>query len=165
MVSFDPNIRREIFSDGEAFHRMLWAISNSDLIAPTLEEGRIITGEQTVGNVLRALHAMGPRTIALTCDENGCMISRDGYVAIADGISVDVVDPTGAGDALAAALCVGSQEGMSLEQLAEFCNCTGTLVCMRKGAIGMALPTREQVNEMVASGICPVHSVTLDALE
>lgn len=164
LVSFDPNIRREIASDEAARQRLLWAVSNADVVAPTLEEGKMITGEQTLGNVLRALHAMGPRTVALTRDEDGCVVSRDGKVAIADGIAVEAVDPTGAGDSLAAALCVGLQEEMDLEQLAAFCNCTGSLVCTKKGAIGMALPSRAQVDEMVASGVCSVHSVLLDDL-
>lgn len=78
---------------------------------PTLWEGQFLTGETTVGNVLRALHGMGPRVVALTRDKDGCVISMDGQVAVAEGIDVEAVDPTGAGDTLAAALCVGLQEG------------------------------------------------------
>lgn len=163
-VSFDPNIRREIASNDESRKRLLWAVSNSDVIAPTMEEGMEITGEKTLGNVLRALHAMGPKVVALTCDKDGCVISRDGQTAIAEGIPVEVEDPTGAGDALAAALCVGLQEGMPLERLAAFCNCTGTLVCTRKGAIAMALPSREQVEQMMDSGVCKVRRRALDTL-
>lgn len=165
LVSFDPNIRREIASDEAARQRMLWAISNADIVAPTLEEGLMITGETTIGNVLRALHAMGPQVVALTRDKDGAVLSRDGQVAIACGIDVAAIDPTGAGDTLAAALCVGVQEQMPLEQLALFCNCAGTLVCMKKGAIGMALPTRQQVEDMMASGVCMVETTTLAELE
>ena len=165
LVSFDPNIRREIASNEEARQRLTQAVRNADIVAPTLEEGRMITGETTIGNVLRALHAMGPRVVALTRDKDGAVLSRDGQVAIAHGIDVPAIDPTGAGDTLAAALCVGLQEEMPLDQLAAFCNCAGTLVCMKKGAIGMALPTRAQVEEMMASGICVVETTTLDTLE
>ena len=165
LVSFDPNIRREIASNEEARQRLTQAVRNADIVAPTLEEGRMITGETTIGNVLRALHAMGPRVVALTRDKDGAVLSRDGQVAIAHGIDVPAIDPTGAGDTLAAALCVGLQEEMPLDQLAAFCNCAGTLVCMKKGAIGMALPTRAQVEEMMAFGICVVETTTLDTLE
>lgn len=165
LVSFDPNIRREIASNEEARQRLMGAVRNADIIAPTLDEGRMITGETSIGNVLRALHAMGPKVVALTRDADGAVLSRDGQVAIAHGIDIHAIDPTGAGDSFAAALCVGLQEDMPLDRLACFCNCTGSLVCTKKGAIGMALPTRSEVEEMMASGACRVELTTLDALE
>lgn len=164
LVSFDPNIRREIAADAAALERLRWAVRNADIIAPTLDEGRMLTGETTVGGVLRALHAMGPKIIALTRDKDGAVLSRGGQVAIARGIPIHAVDPTGAGDSFAAALCVGIQEDMPLDRLAAFCNCTGSLVCTKKGAIGMALPTRAQVEELMASGICAVELTSLEAI-
>ena len=164
LVSFDPNIRRELTSNDAARERMLWAVRSADIVAPTLEEGRIVTGEQTIGAVLRALHAMGPRVVALTRDKDGAVLSRDGLVAFAPGIDQPPVDPTGAGDTLAAALCVGVREDMDLARLACFCNCAGTLAIRYKGAIGMALPTRAEVETLMASGACPVTTTRLDEL-
>ncbi|HIX34344.1 MAG TPA: sugar kinase [Candidatus Gemmiger avium] len=164
LVSFDPNIRRELTSNEEARERMLWAVRSADVVAPTLEEGRIVTGEQEIGAVLRALHAMGPRVVALTRDKDGAVLSRDGMVAFAPGIDQPPIDPTGAGDTLAAALCVGLRENMDLARLACFCNCAGTLAIQHKGAIGMALPTRVQVEELMDSGVCPVTTARLDEL-
>lgn len=162
LVSFDPNIRRELSGNEEARERMLWAVRCADIVAPTLEEGRIVTGEKEIGAVLRALHAMGPRVVALTRDKDGAVLSRDGEVAFAPGIDQPPVDPTGAGDTFAAALCVGIQEGMELARLACFCNCAGTLAIRRKGAVGMALPDRAEVEELMASGVCPVSTASLN---
>lgn len=164
LVSFDPNIRRELAADQAARDRLQWAVSHADIVAPTLDEGRMTTGQTSIGGVLRALHAMGPRVVALTRDKDGAVLSMDGRVAIAAGIDKKPVDPTGAGDTLAAALCVGLQEGMPIKRLAAFCNCAGTLAITRRGAIGMALPTRGQVDAMVASGVCRVEIAPLDAL-
>lgn len=165
LVSFDPNIRREIAANEEARQRLLWAIRNSDIVAPTLDEGKMITGETTIGNILRALHAMGPSVVALTRDADGAVLSHGGQVAIAYGTGINAIDPTGAGDSFAAALCVGLQEQMPLDKLAAFCNCTGSLVCTKKGAIGMALPSRESVEEMMASDMCRVYLTTLENIE
>ena len=66
--------------------------------------------------------------------------------------------------ALAAALCVGRQEGMPLMRLAAFCNSAGTLVITRRGAIGLALPTREQVEALAASEACRVTCLPLDSM-
>ena len=164
LVSFDPNLRRELSADAAARARLLWAVRHADVVAPTLSEGQMITGETSIGGVLRALHAMGPRVVALTRDKDGAVLSRGGEVAVAAGIDEEPVDPTGAGDTLAAALCVGLQEDMPLARLAAFCNCAGTLVIKKKGAIGMALPERGQVDAMVASGVCRVECMPLESL-
>ena len=163
LVSFDPNIRQEL-SGGEALQRMLWAVRNADIVAPTLSEGQFLTGETSVGNVLRALHRMGPRVVALTRDKDGAVLSMDGQVAVAEGIDREAVDPTGAGDTLAAALCVGLQEEMPLTHLAAFCNSAGTLVITRRGAIGMALPSRAEVEALAASDACRVTCMPLDSV-
>lgn len=164
LVSFDPNIRQELAAGAEAARRMERAVASADIIAPTLAEGRLITGEESIGAVLRTLHAMGPRVVALTRDKDGAMISRDGQVAIAQGIDEPSVDPTGAGDTFAAALCVGIREEMPLDRLACFCNCVGTLVIRHKGAIGRALPTRAETEALMAAGVCRVSVTPLDQL-
>ena len=164
LVSFDPNIRRELAQGGEAMERMRRAVATADVAAPTLSEGRLLTGESTVGGVLRALHRMGPRVVALTRDKDGAVVSMDGRAAVAEGIDAETLDPTGAGDTLAAALCVGLQEGMPLERLAAFCNSAGTLAVTRRGAIGMALPARAEVEALAASDACRVTCVPLDSL-
>lgn len=162
VLSFDPNIRSELSSGGEAQLRLMQAIHMADVVTPTLQEGQIITGRESVGDVLRALHSMGPRIVALTRDKDGLVLSCGGEVVFVDGIDEVPVDPTGAGDTLAAALCVGLREKMSLLELGCFCNCAGTLVITKKGAIGMALPTRAEVDAMAASGVCKAHTVLLE---
>ncbi len=163
LLSFDPNIRFEL-SRTESLDRLISVIQMADIIAPTLAEGRLITGCESKGDVLRALHAMGPSIVALTQDKDGAAVSRDGVVAICDGIDVPVIDPTGAGDTFAAALIVALQQNMSLMDAALFCNCAGTLVVTKRGAIGQAIPTLEEVNALVASKPCPVRLVPLDEL-
>jgi len=71
----------------------------------------------------------------------------------------------GKDSSIAAALCVGLQENMELGKLACFCNCTGSLVCTKRGAVGMALPTRAEVEELMASGVCRLELTALDNLE
>ena len=152
LVSFDPNLR-------------VRALSLADVIAPTLEEGRAITGRRSVGDVVRALHALGPSVVALTRDKDGAVLSIGGQVALCGGIDVPVADPTGAGDTFDAALLVALQRGMALEQAALFANCAGTLAVTRRGAIGMALPTREQVEALMMQQPCTVERVRLEELE
>lgn len=156
-VSFDPNIRVEMIARREAMDRIRCAVAGADMIAPTLAEAKMITGRERIPEVLEELHRMGPSTVAITMDENGALISREGLVAVAEGIQVEAVDPTGAGDTFAAAMCVGLRENMPAEKLAAFCNAAGALAVKRRGAIGLALPTRAETEALMASGACRVR--------
>lgn len=145
LVSFDPNIRKELLKDDGAKKRLIDAISSADVITPTLDEARFITGEKSIRDILVALHKMGPRLVALTCDKNGAVLSDGDEILWAKGIDCPVVDPTGAGDTFAAALAYCLSQNFSLEKTALFCNCAGTCVVKKRGAIGMALPSLEEV--------------------
>ena len=164
LLSFDPNIRAEL-NGRESLERMISVIGMADVIAPTLTEGRMITGKHSTGDVLRALHAMGPGVVALTQDKDGAAVSMAGEVALCGGIDVPVIDPTGAGDTFAAALVVALQRGMALCDIALFCNCAGTLVVTRRGAIGQAIPTLDAVNTFMAQKPCRVRIVPLSELD
>ena len=164
LLSFDPNIRAELNSR-ESLERMISVIRMADVIAPTLAEGRMITGKHSTGDVLRALHEMGPSVIALTQDKDGAVVSMAGQVALCDGIDVPVIDPTGAGDTFAAALVVALQRGMSLGDMALFCNCAGTLVVTKRGAIGQAIPTLSEVDILMKTKPCRVKMMPLNELQ
>ena len=164
LLSFDPNIRTELNRE-ESLERMIGVIRMSDIIAPTLAEGRMITGRESVGDVLRALHELGPSVVALTMDKDGAAVSSAGEVALCESIDVPVVDPTGAGDTFAAALVVALQRGMSLVDTAMFCNCAGTLVVTKRGVIGQAIPTLAEVNALMETKPCKISLVALDELD
>ena len=147
--------------DEAARKRLKDIVSRADIIAPTLEEGRQITGETSLGGVLRALRGLGPRVIALTMDKDGAALCIEDQVILAEAAPVQEVDPTGAGDTFAAALCVGLREGMEPKHLAMFCNAAGALAVTKRGAIGMALPTREEVDALVNAGACRMKEIAL----
>ncbi len=165
LLSFDPNIRREMTQDPEAKNRMLEMVHRADILSPTLEEGRLLTGQQSLRAVLGALLDMGPKTVALTMDKNGALLYLSGKVFLASPAPVEEVDPTGAGDTFAAALCTGLREGMEPGRLAQFCCAAGALAVTRRGAIGMALPDRAEVDALVDAGSCQVRETTLQQLE
>lgn len=158
LVSFDPNIRKELMKNDGALKRLKNAVETADIISPTFDEARFITGKDNILEILRELHAMGPSLIALTRDKDGAALSNGKQIVYADGIDIEPVDPTGAGDTFAAAICCGLQQGMDLSELACFCNCAGTMAIMKRGAIGMALPERGEVIKMMKSGICKVQT-------
>ncbi len=164
LISFDPNIRKELLKSDKAMERLVAAVKSADIITPTLEEAKFITKKDKIDEILQDLHAMGPKVVALTRDKDGAILSANNQVAIVNGIKADVVDPTGAGDAFAAALIYCIQQGYSLEEAACFCNCAGVCTCMKRGSIGTALPDLEQVKQLMSSGVCSVRSCDIAEL-
>lgn len=164
LFSFDPNLRKEMNSR-QSRERMLGMLGLCDITTPTLDEGRMMTGCHTPGEVLRSLHAMGPKVIALTRDKDGAILSAGGEVVVAQGVEVGSIDPTGAGDAFAAALVIGIQQGMDLEEVARFCNSAGTLVTTKRGAIGPALPDAAQTAALAADIRFVSRRLRLDQIE
>lgn len=155
LVSFDPNIRKELAGDRGAMERLRQMTAKADILKPTLDEARLLTGERELEPVLARLHGMGPRLVAVSRDKDGAVLSAGGELAAVPGVDVEVVDPTGAGDSFAAALCRCVQENTTLEQAARFCNCVGALVCTKRGTVGMAIPSLTEVEALMDSGLRP----------
>lgn len=149
IVSFDPNIRKELLKKAGAIERLKLAISNADVISPTLEEAQFITGEEEIDKVIERLHIMGPTVVVITRDEKGAIYSCGGTKITQEGRKVNAVDPTGAGDTFAAALITGILNGWDLHKIALFTNCAGALATTTQGTIGLALPTLEQVKSFM----------------
>ena len=157
-VSFDPNLRKELGANPDARARLERMLSLSDIIEPTLEEARIITGRQAIPDVLAALHAMGPRVVVLTRDKDGALMSAGGQVYEAPGIDVEVLDTTGAGDTFAGVLGACYVRNETLQTALRYANCAATLECTRRGAIGAAIPSlQEVVSLMQEQGFLPVQ--------
>lgn len=157
MVSFDPNIRKEVMKSDAARQRLYDGIKTADVIAPTLEEARFVTGLDDPMDILNELHNLGPAMIALTRDKDGAIISDGNKVVFIEGMSVNAIDPTGAGDTFASMLIYGIQEGWELEKIARYCNCAGSLVVTKQGSIGRALPTLDEVKTLVEQNKCGYH--------
>lgn len=51
-----------------------------------------MTGLDDPHDILRELHAWGPRVIALTCDANGAIVSDGKQIVTAGGIDVPAID-------------------------------------------------------------------------
>ena len=86
--------------------------------------------------------------IALKLGEKGCLLF-DGEELIREyGIAVDVVDPSGAGDAFNAGVIYGVMRGLDLKKTARLANIVGALSTTRLGA-GQNLPTKEEIIEFL----------------
>jgi fructokinase len=76
----------------------------------------------------------GCEVICVTFGERGCALYRNGEYCEVPGYKVKVADTVGAGDAFAAALLRGLEEGWATHHIGAFANAVGALVASRPGA-------------------------------
>ncbi|MBD05896.1 MAG: hypothetical protein CME24_16270 [Gemmatimonadetes bacterium] len=152
-VSFDPNIRA-ILGGAQASKAMEEALATADVVTPTVEEAAAITGCEDPIEAALELRARGARMVAVTLAADGCVLAReaDETPVRCPGYTVDVVEPTGAGDVHAAAVMVGFLECWEVDRIGQFANAAGALAVTAMGHLGRALPTLDQIHALVARG-------------
>ncbi len=127
---------------------------NIDYITPNETELRILMGlapddpTPTV-ELAKRLQSRGAKNVIVTMGEQGALVLSDGTVSEVPGLSVDVVDTTGAGDAFNSGLAVALIESKNLIDAVKFANCAGALACTKLGVIP-ALAKRGMVEQLYA---------------
>ena len=122
-----------------------------DVLTPNETELKILLGmapdePANVIDLARAIQKRGVKAVVVTRGGAGALVVHpDGQVTKIPGITVDVVDTTGAGDAFNAALATALGEGLDLVEATRFAVIGGGLCCTRLGVIP-ALPYRQELD-------------------
>lgn len=134
-------------SSGDTDHSGNWerihaCLPLSDLFCPSLHEARQITRREQPADVVDALLGLGVRRmVALKMGEHGALIGTpDGARLHLRGLSVPVIDGTGAGDAFIGGVLAGLLAGETPEGAGRLGNAAGAL-CV--GAMGAAAGLRD----------------------
>ncbi|ENA7210138.1 aminoimidazole riboside kinase [Escherichia coli] len=151
-VSFDPNIREDLWQDEHLLRLCLrQALQLADVVKLSEEEWRLISGKtQNDRDICALAKEYEIAMLLVTKGAEGVVVCYRGQVHHFVGMSVNCVDSTGAGDAFVAGLLTGlSSTGLSTDEremrriidLAQRC---GALAVTAKGAM-TALPCRQEL--------------------
>ncbi|HGV8061612.1 TPA: aminoimidazole riboside kinase [Escherichia coli] len=151
-VSFDPNIREDLWQDEHLLRLCLrQALQLADVVKLSEEEWRLISGKtQNDRDICALAKEYEIAMLLVTKGAEGVVVCYRGQVHHFAGMSVNSVDSTGAGDAFVAGLLTGlSSTGLSTDEremrriidLAQRC---GSLAVTAKGAM-TALPCRQEL--------------------
>jgi len=144
-IFFDPGPLVGLI-DEECLYRV---IKRSTILSLNLEEASLITHASSLEENIAILHRLGPKLVAIKMGENGCLLSSPGTFYREPGLNVNVVDPTGAGDAFNAAILFGFLKNMPLSLIAKLANAIGALSVTKLGA-GQNLPTRSEISSLLS---------------
>ncbi|WP_336233941.1 aminoimidazole riboside kinase [Enterobacter bugandensis] len=140
-VSFDPNIRPDLWPDENALRRCLeQALQSADVVKLSVEELAFLTGDADVQGGLNTLMQRCPaRLVLVTQGKEGVIAWHQGAVKHYPATPVQCVDTTGAGDAFVAGLLYGLAAGQELVPAIALAQRCGALATTAKGAM-TALP-------------------------
>ncbi|KZV42258.1 fructokinase 3 [Dorcoceras hygrometricum] len=154
ILSYDPNLRLPLWHSAESAREGILSIWNTaDIIKISEEEIHFLTnGEDPYDdNVVRKLYHPNLRLLLVTEGQEGCRYYTKEFSGRVEGLKVECVDTTGAGDAFVAGVLsqvAGDtsliQDENRLREALRFANACGALTVTERGAIP-ALPTRETV--------------------
>ncbi|MFJ3199208.1 5-dehydro-2-deoxygluconokinase [Streptomyces sp. NPDC086989] len=145
---FDLDWRPMLWQEepGEAYAR---ALGLATVAVGNTQECAIATGESEPRAAARALLAAGVELAVVKRGPEGVLaMRRDGTVAEAAPVPVQVVNGLGAGDAFGGALCHGLLAGWDLERVLRFANAAGAIVASRL-ACSAAMPYAGEVEEVL----------------
>ncbi|MCK2175214.1 aminoimidazole riboside kinase [Enterobacter asburiae] len=145
-VSFDPNIRPDLWPDENALRRCLeQALQSADVVKLSVEELAFLTGNVEVNVGLNALMARCPaRLVLVTQGKEGVIAWHDGTAKHYPATPVECVDTTGAGDAFVAGMLYGLAAGQDLTPVIALAQRCGALATTAKGAM-TALPWQHEL--------------------
>ncbi|HHC5623720.1 aminoimidazole riboside kinase [Escherichia coli] len=151
-VSFDPNIREDLWQDEHLLRLCLrQALQLADVVKLSEEEWRLISGKtQNDRDICALAKEYEIAMLLVTKGAEGVVVCYRGQVHHFAGMSVNCVDSTGAGDAFVAGLLTGlSSTGLSTDEremrrIIDFAQRCGALAVTAKGAM-TALPCRQEL--------------------
>jgi len=125
-----------------------------DYLTPNETELRILMGlapddPTPTADLARELRQRSSGVLIVTRGEHGALVLTADEMVEVPGVSVDVCDTTGAGDAFNAGLAVALAEGMPLLEAVKYATCAGAIACTRLGVIP-SLGSREAVDRLYA---------------
>ncbi|MCS7111535.1 MAG: carbohydrate kinase family protein [Ignisphaera sp.] len=78
------------------------SLNSVDIFHANLYEIRRVFGIDSISRAAKSLLNQGVRIVLITDGENGAYLAKDGYLVYQPAFKVEVIDPTGAGDAFQA---------------------------------------------------------------
>ncbi|MGY5612945.1 aminoimidazole riboside kinase [Vibrio brasiliensis] len=155
-VSFDPNLRDEVWADPSQIQEVVMsAVNLADVVKFSEEELTFLTDTDTLDTALDALNAAPNKLIIVTLGARGALAVYNDERRVIEGTKVEqVIDTTGAGDAFVGGLLAKLSQNAEwrswsqVEAAVRWGNGCGALATTQKGAM-TALPGLEQLTDLV----------------
>jgi sugar/nucleoside kinase (ribokinase family) len=153
-ISFDVNFRRKLWEPSEGLAEIERALSVANIAFCGFDDAATLFGIDTPEAALDALRSYGPQRVVVTTGAEGALMWSKGRVVEGKARRISVVDPTGAGDALAATVLAGLVHGWSDAKTIDLACTVGSIVCSVAGDFE-GVPTKQQLEALQGDSWVP----------
>jgi sugar/nucleoside kinase (ribokinase family) len=135
VISFDPNIRKELVSDPSYFNAVNELMDICTYFLPSDEDAEVLFPGESLESFSSKLFTKGVECVVLKRGDKGSVgIRRNGETHNFSAHKVDAIDPTGAGDCFCATfITLISSGGCSFRKSLEYANVAGALAVTKVG--------------------------------
>lgn len=145
-ISFDPNLRPALWASPEHMRETLNSLAcRADWVLPGMEEGRLLTGQDTPEGIARFYLDAGVALVVIKLGAQGAYWATAQQSAYVAGFAVaQVLDTVGAGDGFAAGVISALLEGRTVQDAVRRGAWMGARAVQVLGDTE-GLPTRDQL--------------------
>jgi 2-dehydro-3-deoxygluconokinase len=148
-ISLDLNLRRKLWSEGEAALVLRELATRVDVVMGDEDEVRLVTGAE--GSVEALAQALSASISIVKLGPDGAIAASAGKTFRAEAVPVrTVLDPVGAGDAFAAGFIAATLEGKPIGEALRVANACGAVALTVVGDMA-GLPDRGEVERLLAA--------------
>jgi len=147
-VSFDSNLRLKLWPLAQARGEMAKAIALADYFFPSLEDAEALSGTKDPDAILAWAHGLGAANVFLKLGSLGVVVSDGKTKTRIEGLKLESVDATGAGDCFCGAALARLCAGDSIVEAARYANAAAALKTTGFGAVA-PLPVPEAGRELL----------------
>lgn len=153
-VSYDPNLRLKLWPIERARAVIDRTIALSDLVFPSLEDAKSLTGLEEPEAIALTYLEMGPEMVVVKLGGEGALVARMSdngpILSTIPACRVDSVDMAGAGDTFDGAFVVEYLKGRPAEECALYANAAAALTTTGYGCVS-PVPARKQIERLMSS--------------
>lgn len=149
LVAYDTNLRLKLWPLARARAIVDATVGLADILLPSLDDARLLTGLEDPAAIARHYLARGPKIVALTLGKDGALVATADRQVHVPSLTVDAVDATGAGDAFDGGFLVRYLECGDPFEAGRYGTVTAALSTRGYGAVD-PLPSRAEVEAAVA---------------
>jgi len=155
-VAFDVNFREHLWESAEAAREVVNPLlDRSQIVKLSDDEISPLLGTQRAEVAAKILLDRGVALVFVSLGPEGAFYATKDFEGEVPSFEVEVLDPTGAGDAFLAAALVRLSEGAwdeeTVRKAARRGTAAGAIACTDYGAM-RALPTKEELDRFVSGG-------------
>jgi 2-dehydro-3-deoxygluconokinase len=149
LVSYDPNHRPKLWPIDRARAVVHESCRLADLVFPSLEDARALSGLQSAEEIARFYLGLGPKVVVLKLGGDGAMLATANGTRTFPPVTVDSIDMSGAGDTFDGAFVVRYLSGRPLDECMRFANAAAALTTTGLGCV-LPVPTADRIEALLA---------------